>query len=168
MKDLRPTFFFKNNPEWEIRAGGVTFYRVNCETNEPEFLMIKYMGNYEDFGGKTDKVDNCIEDTVAREADEESNGIFNQREVFKILKSRSGTYCKHSKYIVYVCKTCKKYNPVDFGDREYHDDIERTVEWVPYSNLIDKKFIKEYLHIRLRFKYFFLRINNIYNSLNSI
>lgn len=166
MTDNRPTFLFKNQPKRFIRAGGFIYYRVN-DYNEPEFLMIKYRGRYEDFGGKTDACDTCIEDTVAREADEESNGIFKKKEILRILKKKVGTYCRHSKYIVYICKSNKNFNPEDFGEREYHDNIPRTVEWIPYKKLIDKDFIKQNLHIRLRFKYFFRRINNINNFLQT-
>jgi hypothetical protein len=168
MKDGRPTFNFKNNVNNEnqnqIRAGGIIFYKYNKETCEPDFLMIKCKKKYEDFGGKTDAVDKCIEETVAREAQEESNNIFKKNEVLKKLKTHIGAYCKFSKYLVFICRTDIEYDPKKFGDYEQHDKLSRTVEWIPYSKLKNPEFIKKSLHIRLRFRYFFQRIDTINRS----
>lgn len=160
----RPTFYYLGKKDLELRAGGLIFYKINKDNHEPEFLMIKCCGKYEDFGGKTDSQDNSIIDTVSREAEEESNGIFKKKRVKGLIKNRPGSYCKHSKYIVYVCKAKRDYDPAEFGEKEYHDNIERTVEWIPYTDLVSDDFIKNYLHTRLRFKYFFSRINNIFDS----
>ena len=69
---MRPTFYYNNvNP---IRACGVLFYRKNTDLTI-DFLMIKkFDTNYfEDIGGKTDKVDICLLDTLIREVKEETN-----------------------------------------------------------------------------------------------
>ena len=55
--------------------------------------MIKANGKYEDFGGKTDRNDKSIEETVAREAEEESNGIFRKEDVMNMIKG-SKAICK--------------------------------------------------------------------------
>ncbi len=160
----RPTFFYKNNSELEIRAGGLILYRYEPDMEEPEFLMIKAWGKYEDFGGRTDLVDTSIEDTICREADEESNGILPMDEMLNIIKNEEPVYCSKSKYMVYIIKTAKYYNTEHFGDWEIHDGIPRTVEWVKLSNLLYKKFIKTSLHIRLKFVFFFKKIRSIQNQ----
>ena len=128
VRDNRPTFYLDNNPEHKIRAAGLILYRYNTEINEPEYLMIKYKGRYEDFGGKTDLVDGCINDTVVREADEESNGILSKKKMKVKVDKAKPVYCNWSKYLVYIVKTSKDYKPHLFGDRELHDNIPRTVE----------------------------------------
>jgi ADP-ribose pyrophosphatase YjhB (NUDIX family) len=172
LRNGRPTFNYNDDTELEIRAGGLIYYRIveDPDTNisEPKFLMIKARGKYEDFGGCTDKVDSCIEETVAREAFEESNEIFEQEQVLEQVKKTVGTYNSRSKYVVFLVETSVDYNVKDFGDREYHDNIERTVEWIPYSKLKDKDFTKEKLHFRLMFYKFFADVDKIYkNSKNT-
>lgn len=170
LRDGRPTFFYNNNQHYEIRAGGIIFYRYNYRKDQLEFLMIKNNNCYEDFGGKTDIVDKCIEDTVSREAEEESNGIFIKRDIARHVNTIETllnpltcmvSYTKQSKYVVFLIKTTKNYNPADFGDREYHDNIPRTVEWVSASKLLDSMFVRTNLHVRLKFDNFFDTIKNI-------
>ncbi len=161
IKKGRPTFFYKNNDNCEIRAGGIIMYRYKDGMDEPELLMIKNRGKYEDFGGRTEMVDSCIEETICREADEESNGIFPKDYMIKLIKKIKPVYCSKSKYMIYFIKTNKEYNPVEFGDWEIHDGIPRTVEWVKISKLLDKDFVKKNLHIRLKFFYFFQKISSL-------
>lgn len=161
IKSGRPTFYHNNDPENEIRAGGLLLYRFNKGMSEPEFLMIKNRDKYEDFGGKTDIIDKCIEDTILRETDEESNGVLKKKKMTNLVKKNKPVYYKKSKYMVYIIKTKRKYLSKDFGDKEFHDDIPRTVHWIKYSKLIDNKFVKNKLHIRLKFKNFFTRIKSI-------
>jgi hypothetical protein len=76
----RPTFYlhkYNNKYNNHIRASGILFYNKNTK----KVLMIKKDGKYEDFGGKTDIVDNHAFDTACRETEEESNGIFSQKEL---------------------------------------------------------------------------------------
>ena len=96
IRDDRPTFYYNNNNRCEIRAGGIIFYKHTRDMNEPEFLMIKNWDRYEDFGGRTDVIDNTIEDTICREADEESNGIFPKNEVHDLIKNLNPIYCNKS------------------------------------------------------------------------
>ncbi len=161
MKAKRPTFYYKNNKDCHIRAGGLILYRQEDDENEPKVLMIKAWGKYEDFGGKTDIVDESIEETICREADEESNGILPMNEMLDLIKNEEPVYYHKSKYMVYIVKTNKSYKSEDFGDWEIHDGIPRTVEWIKLSQLLDKKFIKDNLHIRLKFLYFYKRLRQI-------
>ena len=148
---MRPTFYFNNKKYNEIRAGGIILYKI--ENNQKQFLMIKKGDKYEDFGGKTDIDDNTIEETVSREADEESNGIFRKLDIIKKIKKIKPIYCKQSKYIIYFIKTDDDYICESFGNKELYCNINRTVEWVPLN-----KIRSDMLHIRLRSYYFFKAI----------
>jgi hypothetical protein len=167
-KSGRPTFLYKNNPMMEIRAGGLILYRHDKCMTEPEFLMIGAWNRYEDFGGRTDISDKSIEDTICREVDEESNGILPMEEMLELIKNEEQIYCEKSKYMVYVVKTKIHYNPIEFGDWEICDGIPRTVEWIKLSQLLDKKFCKKQLHIRLKFGLFFKKIRSIFNNTNKL
>ena len=157
IRDDRPTFYYNNDINNELRAGGLIYYKLNKLTNEYDFLLIKSNNKYEDFGGRTDMCDKCIEDTVAREAEEESNNIFKKDDIYKIIIDQSfpnnkKLYTKYSKYIVYLVETDECYDPIKFGTIEYHDNIHRTVEWISYSTITNKEFIKNKLHFRLKYK----------------
>ena len=153
----RPTFHAFNDKSNLIRAGGLIYYKF--KNNKLQFLLIKCNNVYEDFGGKTDKVDESFEDTIAREAREESNGIFEEDEILMEICEKNLAYYKKSKYIVSLLETKKEYDPTDFGDIEHHTNIKRTVEWVDYDDIITKN----NLHIRLKFDNFCKKIENIKN-----
>lgn len=161
MNQDRPTFYYRNNNKLEIKAGGVIFYRYTETMSEPEFLMVNYNGKYEDFGGKTDKCDKNVIDTICREVEEESNNIFSKKFVLNIIKKKKPIYSATSKYIVYVIKINKYIDPINFGNVEEHNGFARSVKWIKISNMLDKDFIKNMLHIRLKFYHFFKKIENI-------
>ena len=163
-KNNRPTFYYNNDYNNEIRAGGIILYKFTIDMKEPQYLMIKYNGKYEDFGGRTDMIDKCYQDTVLREAEEESNGILNLMHTYDLVMNSKPVYSKQSKYVTYLVKTDNDYDPNDFSDREYHDNISRTVEWVSHSTLIDKKFTINKLHNRLLFKKFFDKLKSIHKT----
>ena len=160
MKGKRPTFCYKNNKDQLIRAGGLILYRYD-DLGEAEFLLIRAFGRYEDFGGRTDAIDTSIEDTICREADEESNGILGKNEMLDLIKNEEPVYCNKSKYMIYIAKAKKMYDPKEFGDLEIHDNIPRTVEWIKLSKMLDKNFIDQHMHIRLKFMFFFKRIRSL-------
>ena len=153
----RPTFYFLNKVN-TIRAAGVMFFRYNNVAEQLEFLMIKCKDKYEDFGGKTSERDKTIYDTVIREAFEESNGVLSRDYVHDCIKNLQGVYTKKSKYLVFFSEFDLKCNLSDFGTEEFYANISRTVEWIPGHKLIDKQFIKDQLHIRLKFGPFFKKI----------
>lgn len=163
MKPDRPTFYLKNEDS-PIRAGGVIFYYFSEKT--VELLMIKHNNIYEDFGGKTDKQDKTFIDTVSREVDEESNGIFKKEEIEKKIKDKKPVYTKCSKYILYFIELDDKIDSKKFGTKEFTDNIYRTVKWIDINKFNNKKFVKENLNIRLKFKDFFKKIYELKN-LNS-
>ena len=159
-----PIFYYNKNNNNEIKAGGVMFYYYNRKKNTIYFLMIKNEKAYEDFGGKTEKQDNHIDDTVCREVAEESNFIFTEDYVNKKIKTGVSLYTKRSKYLLYFCKLeeSEYMNPTIFGNKEIYENINRTVEWIPYSSLMNNDFIKNKLNPRLKFKSFFTNVKNIY------
>lgn len=157
--DDRPTFFIRS--DWPCRAGGIIPYIKRDGVTK--ILLIKRemvkRGErrivYEDFGGKTDNVDKNIRDTISREAFEESNKIFTIQTIKNSIKG-PGIYNKKSKYLFYFVKVNEMYDPVIFGDYEFHDGIFRTVEWVDTNNVE-----KITLNYRLKCKWFYDRAKNL-------
>lgn len=145
----RPTFYMDDEKQIELRAGGVLFYKFNEDKTNFDLLLIYSRNNYEDFGGCTDAQDKDILDTVSREVDEESNNIFKKDIIKEKIKDIKPIYIKHCKYALYFVELNDDYNPKDFGTKEIHDNINRTVEWVSYDNFNDEEFIKK-LSFRLK------------------
>jgi len=164
-KTKNPIFYYKNIDDFEIKAGGVIFYTFDKDECILKFLLINNNGIYEDFGGKTDLCDKSIFDTITREVEEESNKIFTRKEIFDKIKNKNPLYTKNSKYILYFChiKDHEQYKSSMFGDREFHENIERTVEWISYNTLKTYDFINNNLNFRLKSKNFFKRIKYINN-----
>lgn len=137
----RPTFYFNNDDLYPIRAGGVMFYYKH--DNTCDFLMIYCKQKYEDFGGRTDKKDSDIIETISREVSEESNNVFTKEFVKEKISDSQAVYIKISKYLLYFIELNEYYDTAIFGNKETHDNIQRTVEWVPYKNLLDQDFSKK-------------------------
>ena len=162
----RPTFYYMNDKKKEIRAGGVLFYRIidtHCD-----FLMMynEWRKTMEDFGGRTSEEDKSIEDTVSREIEEESNGIFKKEDIKKRLNYSTSynVYIKQSKYLVYFVKITKKelkLKKSDFGNLEIYDNLKRTVDWIQVEDLLEDSDIQ--LNPRLAHKQIYYQILNIVN-----
>lgn len=146
MNKNRPTFYFDNDTSKEVRAGGVLFYRLN---GQYEFLMINSRNNFEDFGGCTDLCDKDIIDTICREVDEESNGVITSNFVRESIITETPLYIKHCKYVLYIVQITADYDTKSFGNKELHDNIDRTVHWIKADNFENNDFIKK-LNFRLR------------------
>jgi len=142
---MRPTFTLN---EQQVRAGGVLFYYHNKKPDQFELLMINSRNKYEDFGGQTDEADKDFYDTICREVEEESNGIFPREFISDKIKSLEPIYIKHCKYVLYCVELDDHIDPSIFGDHEDTDDINRTVEWVSYDDFISQE-IKKKLNFRL-------------------
>ena len=160
-KQNRPVFNFKGN---EVSAGGIIFYRVN--DNNIDLLLIENNRSIEDIGGQTDKEDSDIYETVSREVEEESNKIFKQKNLIKRLKdpSTKHVYTKKSKYIIFLLEATKdekKLKKTDFGTTELHDNIKRTIKWIPLEIFLDKDIISEKLNWRLKNGILFKLLNEI-------
>lgn len=146
----RPIFYFnQKNMTKPCKAGGVIPYILR-EDKIIYLLLIKCRDRYEDFGGKTEPGDESIKETIAREAWEESNYIIPKE--YTLHKTKGyGAYILKCKYLLFFMKAQIDYDTSCFGDTEKHENIIRTVEWVPIT-MIDKNFN---LHPRLKSREFF-------------
>jgi hypothetical protein len=159
----RPTFYFNDNPDQPVRAGGLVFY-VKTKKG-PKILMARCQHTWSDLGGKTDVRDTTITDTIVREFNEESNCmLYSQKrikskpqvlEVLPLANEWLKTYLEeqpvHSyyiascKYVLYVVELPKSYLNKTwdmFDRREYYESITRKVDWLNepgLMNLIEKK-----------------------------
>lgn len=158
-KKNRPVFRIKRNDEegeFEVTAGGVVLYRI--VDKQLELLLMLNRGKYEDFGGTVDSKDINIIDTISREVNEESNGLIQGESIKSRIKDLPYILSKTSKYIIYILEANEyeeKLTSEQFGDKEIHDDIYRTVHWVPIVEFLNPETIKNKLNFRLRNKELF-------------
>lgn len=135
---MRKTFYLNDDSECPVMAAGVLIYKI--KKNVVSVLLSKNRNVYEDLGGRVDLEDNTIFDTVVREVYEESNKKIDMQKVKKRLKTAEYFYSKKSKYVVYLIKANnkeKKLKSFDFGDKEIHDDIYRTIKWMKITKILD-------------------------------
>lgn len=147
--------FHLNNQE--ICAGGVILYRMI--NSNIELLLIKSRDKYEDFGGKIDKGDVDIYDTIAREVKEESNNLIDYDSIMLRIKDTNNkpVYVKYSKYLVFILEANdleKELTSEMFGTHEIHDNINRTVHWISMTDFLNLTERKE-VNFRLINKPFF-------------
>jgi hypothetical protein len=164
MQNTKTVFFLNKDIKNPISAGGVLFYRINRDIHDLEFLLIKNREKYEDLGGRCDACDISIKHTVSREVEEESNKIFNKARVIYALDDSKAIYFRHSKYIIYLVELEDKIDPKLFGTKEYHDNIDRTVEWISYARYREPEFVKTKLNFRLKFKALFEKLTHVYKN----
>jgi len=128
-------------------GGGVILYHGK------KLLLQKIEGRdfWEDFGGKTDKEDKDIITTAFRECSEESNKVLNKEfleELIKLNKKKCYYLLQNNTYFIYVIYVPRvvkdKLDSEIFGEKEFHDNIRRKVEWVDKD--VD-------LHPRIRYKF---------------
>ena len=144
-----------------------------CKKGKKIFLLVQIKdGMIEDFGGVADRIDAHPIDTAIRETVEESNAsIFgrpcrsraqywrdwrNERKklIYHVnLVWFRGVYeylfpdFKYALYLVkFNSKQLKKISPEKFGEREFHDNIKRKVNWISVRDLRNYE-----LHPRLRY-----------------
>ena len=163
---FRPTYYYNdindnNNKKNPLRAGGCLFYKFD-ENNKMHVLLIKNHGKYEDFGGKTDEVDKCIDDTIIREVMEESNYLIDECELKDQLDKNNCVYVKRSKYLLYIIEASEKQANLTgkmFGNKELHDNLFRIVEWMEYEEMK----LKKNIHVRLLCADIFNHLDTINN-----
>ena len=159
MGDQTKLSFRLNNDE--IRAGGVLLYRVNEQNKQIEFLLAKNGNRYEDLGGKIDKCDADIYETIAREVKEESNNLINYNSIILRIKENNPIFVKYSKYMLFIIESNNYERDLTsemFGIREIHDNIDRTVHWISFDDFFE--FVKQKkINPRLANK-------GVYNALN--
>jgi hypothetical protein len=157
-----------NNNSYECKAGGILPYIIK---NNSIYFLLQHSNNkiYSDFGGKREKTDQNIIQTVAREFSEETNGLFfNNNSLDKnlslddsIKKSRIiieslllhndplYIYNYNGKYIIYLLELYS-INKNNFGNIENFTKINRKCEWVKSEILVNEHFINNNLQYRLR------------------
>ena len=163
----RKTFFIKLNNEKkllesnledcvEVSAGGLILYRI--KNNELQLLLAYNREKNEDLGGTAEDKDIDIYHTIAREANEESNRLINEKSVLERIKNAEYIISKTSKYMLFIIPANEdeaKLKSKDFGDKEIHDDFSRTISWVPVSEFLNSETIKNKLNFRLKNKKIF-------------
>lgn len=168
-KPKKFTFNLDNNEEHPVSAGGVLFYRKSKKSID--LLLVSSRGMFEDLGGRVDAADKTIFETVSREVKEESNKQFSKRDILKRVKACNNyIYMARSKYVVYILPATDEEAKLEssaFGDREIHDDIARTIKWIPLKNFLQKEVIEHKLNWRLKSKQLFDKLKQIENRVLS-
>ena len=143
----RPLFILANNNPCRA-AGIIPFYRESDDSIS--YLVIIANEEIEPFGGKTDMKDDSIENTAIREADEESNRLLK----FNKDQLNSQLYFPNEKYMLYFAQMDEKMDASLFGDREFYENMMRTVKWLKYEDIIhykmkkiDKKLLLEQMRL---------------------
>jgi len=143
---MRPTFLFNNDITKPIKAGGVLIYKKH--NKQIKVLMIKTsyknIDRYEDIGGKTDYNDTNELDTVSREVNEETNQIIDEQIIKQQLQEvhNKCIYIAHGKYILYLIRANIYESGLTkecFGNKELHDNIPRTIDWINIESIINNK-----------------------------
>lgn len=151
----RPTFYYNGKP---LRAGGCMFYVVKDGKREYLLRNTKWpKPNWSDIGGKTDRVDENILDTIVREVAEETNfqlfGEHDQAAAEAALYEHfdSATmemyYGEKSKYMLVVCEVSDSVRSLPmgrFGLEEGTDKMAHRYKWTDKIN-------RGKMHPRLRF-----------------
>lgn len=173
-KIQRKIFYYKDDKKMEIKAGGILFVHGK---EKKEVLIQKVFENdvklrYSDFGGKTDNDDSTIDDTIARELHEESNGGIRNKSTKELLSINElkkmideniqiEIFIPIVKYILKIVYFDDSKYEIDFniiGTFEKKDKIKRFVEWISYD-----KFIKYYNSKSLHPRIIFQPIHNVFN-----
>jgi len=148
-----------------VTSGGVLFYKFG--DLGMELLVINSRGCFEDFGGKIDSSDKSIFKTVSRETFEESNGLINKKKLEERLKTAPYIYNKNSKYVCFIVEATPDESQLksgDFGDLEFHDNIERKVKWIHLDDFLTPEVIKYKLNWRLKSSALFSKLHEINNK----
>ena len=153
-------FYYNDDKKKKISAGGVLFYYI--DDGNMKILMSTYKdGRMSDFGGRINEDDQDINETIAREVEEETNGIYRRSYVLKHLKNSKSFYTEKSGYLIYLVKLDEDIDVKLFGDWEFSDDIPRRVMWIPYKIFMSKRFMEHKLAHRLYNKDLLKKINEI-------
>lgn len=151
----RPTFYYNGKP---LRAGGCLFYVVKDGKREYLLRNTKWpKPNWSDIGGKTDRVDENILDTIVREVAEETNfqlfGEHDQIAAESALYEHFDRatmemyYGEKSKYMLVVCEvpdSVRSLPMMRFGLEEGTDKMAHHYKWT-------ESISRNALHPRLRF-----------------
>ena len=167
IKNDRKIFYYKGDKKLEIKAGGILFIHGK-EKKEVLIQKVFEKGDklrYSDFGGKTDNDDSTIDDTIARELHEESNGGIQNKSTKEFLtisdlkkmineNIQLEIYIPFIKYILKIVYFDDSKYELDFntiGTFEKKDKINRIVQWISYNEFI-KYYNSKLLHPRIIFQ----------------
>lgn len=155
-------FYLHQDSNLPIIAGGIILYKIF--NNNVYLLLIDKNGIFEDLGGKTNARDETIQDTVSREAYEESNYLIDLNSVKKRLQASNYVYNPNSKYITYLIQANNKEIQLkenDFSNKEIQENIPRKIKWISLNTLLNPNIIKYRIACRLKHKNFFDQIKII-------
>jgi len=144
-KDGRPAFVIKGK---QYVSAGIIFYTIN--DGKLSFMLQKLQDSkhwgcrwqWEDFGGKSDKVDLSISEVAKRECMEETNFKLTADEIDAALTNKFSVKCHipNNKYMLYLLylspDVASKLTSDVFGSVESHTGVKRTVHWISYTELI--------------------------------
>lgn len=129
----KPILFHQSKP---VKACGIIIVQY---AEEPYFLLQKRGKLYEDFGGKVEWSDQSVFDTMVREALEESNHRFDASSLYqRLLTTPFFYYHKKANYLYAVIQATEEEVYLidqDFGEVENHQQVERSVAWIPMSQI---------------------------------
>lgn len=146
-----------------VTATGVMIYKQTSDY-KMKLLIMKNRGVYEDIGGKIDPDDESIYSAAAREVDEETNGMIKKDTLIDRLKMAQYVYVPRSKYVIFLLEANdaeKRLKKGDFGDREIHDNIPRSIEWISRDKLIRPENIKHKMNWRIKSKTLFDKLQSV-------
>jgi len=142
--------------KFKIRERNKNFYGGGVILYHNRQLLLQKRDDkeyWEDFGGKTEKVDEKILETALRECHEESNGVISKDFVMKRLqecpKKCHPVYQGNTYFIqlIYITRKQKREMCLEkFGDEECHDGIRRKVEWVRMDSKLHPRIRKGNLY----------------------
>ena len=160
-------FYYKDDEENPIKAAGIILYK-NIDGNSYLLFIVKEKEIvYEDLGGKVEKTDSSILETMAREASEESNGLLKKESLMERLEKMVENnytgfyYTNRSKYLFAVVDATDSeewLTTEDFGDTELNNPYidKRKIEWVATKDIKNKD-----LFFRLRSPVFLRDLKNV-------
>jgi len=118
-----------------ISASGCLFYKL--VKGALYLLLISYddpkWNKLDDFGGRIDKDDDSVLDTIIRETSEETNGLIKKKMI--VGHKHTIFYNKYSKYYGIAIEVPEDFftDTSVFGNYEKTDNINRKIEWYEYS-----------------------------------
>lgn len=161
----RKIVYLNGDPNKPITASGVLIYKN--VSGKMQLLIINTKNIYEDIGGKIDIDDISIYDATSREIEEETNGVIKKQDIIERIRDARYIYVPKSKYLVFIVEALsieKKLQKSDFGNKEIHANINRTIGWIDKYQLSNKNIIKYKLNYRLREKQIFDTLQSIENQ----
>jgi hypothetical protein len=161
----RKRLYLNGDPDKPITASGVLIYKN--VSGRMQLLIIYANNKYEDIGGKIDINDSSIYDSTGREIEEETNGVIKKQDIIDRLQNARYVYVPTAKYLVFIIKASskeKKLQKTDFGNKEIHSNINRTIGWIDRYQFSNINIIKYKLNYRLRKKQIFDTLQSIENQ----